>query len=1111
MPRVSDQPPDLLETAVRAFTLRTTQAGPHEVDEDAKLSAGPARLGGYRPRWREALVWDTETVTTPDQRLLVLCWRLYRIEDGHPHRCLEEGLAYPDDLPTRDPDGYAALIQYRADHPDADLAPGLGRMGGGPTLRLEPLSWWLQRRMYLRGYEHRDRCDIVGLNLLFDFGRIAQHWRPARGEYYGGWSLGLWGAYDADGEWIRTPYRPRLRARAIDPRRTLFEWGSTGDDEDAWKGRGRFVDLRTLAFALTDRGHTLESACHAFDVPYSKADVDLGRITPELLHYAGEDVRATSRLYFACLDELARHEGIQLDAHRLYSPATIGTRYLEAMGYQRPLEQFTNLTFEQLGWATLPKKRRALRRKAVRESPKIGAVTPALLGWAMSAFYGGRAEARIVRAPVPVALVDFTSMYPSVNALLNTRSLLTAEQIRVEDATEEVRTMLDREGLVEWCLTPQAWREIGVTLVEIEPRGAVLPVRAKYDPTTGDYGIGVNPYTYDGHVWYALPDVIAASILTPDDAEESLRVVRAVRLVGEGIQPSLGSVALRGGRRLDPRRDDPFLAMIEERHLVRDDDPRQERFLKVTANSTSYGVLARFDRRERATPTPVTVYGPDGDPYEQPVRAPEDPGPYCFPPIAASITAAARLMLALLEHEVTSAGGTYAFCDTDSLAIVATPHRRRISVGGGQVTALSWAAVRRIRDRFTPLNPYDREVIAGSPWSVKFDSLTRELWCYAISAKRYALYHLQKDSPELVGVRDQADEDTSPGEDAQDDQYVDWSEHGLGLYLDPTATDPDQSPRDPKGRRLWVKAAWEWILRDAHGNQPPLPTWAEHFAVTRFTLSGPRTAEWFDGYNHERPRDEWVRAGSFGLIAHPAVGFHGQPAAPYERDPSQWPALGWYDRATGQPIKVAATARLRGEAADLLASGTVPVQTIGEVIHRYRLRPEYKSLAPTGEPTHRDTVGALTRRPVESTPALQTLSGKEGNKLLERLTGEVTDPADYRNDYGRRDDEWQLVLAGIDRVGSASVARRAGVHRRTIERLRGGATPRPSTRFKVTRAVADEIVGRSADVSRSSLASIAERVATGPRICECGCGRPLPHRRRRWYEDACRQRARRGS
>jgi hypothetical protein len=158
-------------------------------------------------------------------------------------------------------------------------------------------------------------------------------------------------------------------------------------------------------------------------------------------------------------------------------------------------------------------------------------------------------------------------------------------------------------------------------------------------------------------------------------------------------------------------------------------------------------------------------------------------------------------------------------------------------------------------------------------------------------------------------------------------------------------------------------------------------------------LSGPRTAAWFDGYNATKPRQEWVRPGSFGLIAHPQPGFDqniggSRPAAPYEPNPNRWPALAWYDRATGGRIRVATIE----EVADRLAYGAVPVQTIGEVVRRYRLRPEHKSLAPDGNPATRNAIGLLMRRPVESTLDLQGLTGKEGNKLLERLSGEVTDP-----------------------------------------------------------------------------------------------------------------------
>jgi hypothetical protein len=81
-----------LETAVRAFTLRTTRADAEGEDDDPKP---PGRRGRWRPRWREVIVWDMETVTTPDQRL-------YVIEDGHPPRRLEEDLSYPDDLEAPD-------------------------------------------------------------------------------------------------------------------------------------------------------------------------------------------------------------------------------------------------------------------------------------------------------------------------------------------------------------------------------------------------------------------------------------------------------------------------------------------------------------------------------------------------------------------------------------------------------------------------------------------------------------------------------------------------------------------------------------------------------------------------------------------------------------------------------------------------------------------------------------------------------------------------------------------------------------------------------------------------------------------------------------------------
>jgi hypothetical protein len=561
-----------------------------------------------------------------------------------------------------------------------------------------------------------------------------------------------------------------VRARALDPRRTLFEWARrTHNDPDPERGPGRFVDLRTLVFALTDRSLTLEKACAAFGDPYERREVDYSRLSVKLLDYARDDVRHTALLYRNCLAELARHEGVRLESNRLYSPATVGTRYLEAFGLRRPLAKFTSLSGRELGWDQPQAK-----RKAIAPDESRGDLDPALLGYAMSAFYGGRAEARIVRTELPVAVLDFTSMYPSVNALLGTWSLLCAERIGVRDVTAKTRRLLRAPNLLERCLNPELWSEVGVTLVELEPDGDLLPTRGHHDPAGVDYAIALNPLTYQGRLWYMLPDVLAATILNPMHGKAAgPRIVQALRLEAEDLQRGLQPVALRGGQHIDPTSEDPFVRMIEERQRVLADQSlsgeereRLQLLLKITANATAYGVLARFDRREEARPTPVTVYGPDPDPFNWPIQAPEDPGPYCFPPIAAAVTAAARLMLALLERLVRDAGGHYAFCDTDSMAIVAAPKGSRIvcptAPDTGEIQALSFREVDAIRARFNQLNPYDSALVP-SPWKVEADSMNRPLHSYAISAKRYCLYRDQDGRPELVRCRRERGNDQRHG------------------------------------------------------------------------------------------------------------------------------------------------------------------------------------------------------------------------------------------------------------------------------------------------------------------------------------------------------------
>ena len=529
-----------------------------------------------------------------------------------------------------------------------------------------------------------------------------------------------------------------------------------------------------------------------------------------------------------------------------------------------------------------------------------------------------------------------------------------------------------------------------------------------------------------------LPDVIASTLLTGTPPP----ITQAIRLIGHGKQQNLAPVRLRGDTIIDPTTDDPFLAMIELRHQVRNDParPSEQRdrlqlFLKITANATSYGSLARFDRRRYSKPKTVTVYGPD-EPTKTKTKTPEDPGPYTFPPIAASITAGARLMLAMIERAVTDAGGTYALCDTDSMAIITHPHIRTSAAptpdGTNQIPVLLPDVVRAILDRFEQLNPYNPDIVPRL-WTEEHDSLDTPLWCYTISTKRYAMYRI-KDTTQERAIADTQTLRTG------DYTLVDWSEHGLGMYRDPTGK---AESRDDQGRRTWIRDAWHWILT-ADGDPNQLPAWADRPAITRFSLSSPAVAAWFSGYNRNKPTDEQLRPATFGLLAQPdrftpddlrARKNSGWPAAPYETDPTKWLDLAWYDR-TGQQIVTITTASPRDdpdEYAHQIASGRQRVRTIADVLATYRTRPEHKSLAPDGQPATGSTRGLLRRRPIESAPVLTDLIGKEGNQLEERATGVTNELGQYRGNYGSRADRFtQLVIPSLPDMGVDEVMRRTG-------------------------------------------------------------------------------------
>jgi hypothetical protein len=77
--------------------------------------------------------------------------------------------------------------------------------------------------------------------------------------------------------------------------------------------------------------------------------------------------------------------------------------------------------------------------------------------------------------------------------------------------------------------------------------------------------------------------------------------------------------------------------------------------------------------------------------------------------------------------------------------------------GREAIRALSWEAVDSIVDRFSALNPYDREIVPGSILKIEDVNFTpetgeqRPIHCFAISAKRYAFFTIDSEGrPEVI-------------------------------------------------------------------------------------------------------------------------------------------------------------------------------------------------------------------------------------------------------------------------------------------------------------------------------------------------------------------------
>jgi hypothetical protein len=338
------------------------------------------------------LVFDTETTIDHRQALTFGSWRYHRVHEAGIH-CVDEGLFHADDLKETDPEGFDVLKRYAASH--------RAETERGRLLRLMDRSTFVEKVLF-PVLEARGR--VVGFNLAFDLSRLAIDVSEARGVNLGGHSFVLSKPKPGTRHTERK-HRPRIVIKHRDAKGAFISLTTPMGAEGLLRNRGRFLDVRTLAFSLTGESYTLEGACQAFGVPGKADPGGHGQITSRYIDYCRQDVQATSVLYEVLMEEFNRHP-IDLEPERAFSPASFSKAYLAAMGIRPLLDR-------------------------LRSFP------PEVLGYAMAAFFGGRAECRIRRVPVPVRLYDFTSMYPTVDGLMDLHRFQLAGQIVVEEIDPE--------------------------------------------------------------------------------------------------------------------------------------------------------------------------------------------------------------------------------------------------------------------------------------------------------------------------------------------------------------------------------------------------------------------------------------------------------------------------------------------------------------------------------------------------------------------------------------------------------------------------------------------------------------------------------------------------
>jgi hypothetical protein len=871
------------QSAVRAWV---EPAAKRSEQKDAGKGTGWRKT----PYGERVLVFDTETTTDTAQRLLFGFFRLY-VRD----RLAREAL----------------IVSQLLTHSEMECVSEYAARCG---LQLYSREDFVEKVFYPEVYLRGAVC--IGFNLPFDLSRIAFHARCGSGKNRRKFTLALSHRLT----WHDVRIESLSGAASIiqfTPKRKLYDW------ETPFFG-GRFCDLSAVSRAFTGERHTLKTVGEAFKTFTHKMNApELGSITRASLTYGRQDVRATWALYKALRNEYSQHPFAtfsnerRMPKHsrymgRLYSTASVAKAYLRHLGVVPLLEKQPDFPREYLGWF-------------------------------LAAYFGGRSDVRVRKIDVPVWVLDFISMYPTIFCLQRLDRMLTAPEIGLEDATADVTALVAQMasgGRYTSLFDPKLWPKLNC-LVQVDPNGAILPIRMR-EKDKEPYTIAVSAIQTKELRWYTLADVLAGMLL----GGPAPIIHKAMRVVTKGKRRSK-TVPFRG--KIPLRSNQPFFkTIVEERQKLKDDSKADETLkplemgLKLFLNSGSYGIYAEVNVRPgntRKAATPGTVFSDDI--FPSPNIHDEQPGSYFNPIIATLVTGGARLMLAMLESEVIKWGGSFTFCDTDSLAI-----NCGLDCPEG-IPSISGADVEEIREQFNALSPYDRSIV---PHLLKKEHPKHSnLRCFAISAKRYVLFKwLPKRRIEIVKA----------------------SESALGAIIGRTLGERTKD----LARNVWLKILMDNLnVNEAQREECKGAIDFDLPLRRKFPVNQPAIYKRLRA-NDKRDYDASVKPFGFVQTVAPNTQFGRKdrlPIAPYEQDAIASMKLLWIDFRTGNCIAL--------DWFDTGHADTVTVMRLDKYIEQYRDHPEAKAADSNGNPAKEDTIGLLSRLAIESAPVLHI--GKEVDRL----------------------------------------------------------------------------------------------------------------------------------